>query len=226
MLVVAAFECRSETGTVLTQRDVRQQADELDRARRVRARGDGHPDGRLQPAARHRRRSAPAQFGLALAAAVLLLGCGRLGKLIVAGGRLNRRRPCRRSPRAEPRGRADLGGPMRIARSLPGVRALAGYRISWLRHDVVAGLVLSRCSCRRAWPTPSSPGCRRSPASTRRSLACSATRVFGPSRVLVLGPDSSVSPLIFATIAPAARRGGRPGARDRAGRDARAAGRA
>ena len=35
-------------------------------------------------------------------------------------------------------------------------------------------------------------------------LPASATRVFGPSRVLVLGPDSSVSPLIFAAIVPLA----------------------
>ena len=34
-------------------RHVRQQADELDAARRVRARGAGHPDGRLQPTAGH-----------------------------------------------------------------------------------------------------------------------------------------------------------------------------
>ena len=43
---------------------------------------------------------------------------------------------------------------------------------------------------------------RRSPGCTRRSPASSATRSSGPSRVLVLGPDSSVSPLIFAAIVP------------------------
>ena len=37
-----------------------------------------------------------------------------------------------------------------------------------------------RSSFRRAWPTPSWPGCRRSPASTRRSPAWSATRCSGP----------------------------------------------
>ena len=57
-------------------------------------------------------------------------------------------------------------------------------------------------SCPRAWPTPSWPACRPSPASTRPSPAWSATPIFGPSRVLVLGPDSSVSPLIFAAIMP------------------------
>ena len=37
-----------------------------------------------------------------------------------------------------------------------------------------------RSSFRRAWPTPSWPDCRRSPASTRRSPAWSATRCSGP----------------------------------------------
>ncbi len=45
--------------------------------------------------------------------------------------------------------------------------------------------------------------------------------IFGPSRVLVLGPDSSVSPLIFAAIIPLTATE-RPRHGDRAGRDARA----
>ena len=32
---------------------------------------------------------------------------------------------------------------MTVPRSIPGVRALRGYRASWLRHDVVAGIVLT-----------------------------------------------------------------------------------
>ncbi len=60
---------------------------------------------------------------------------------------------------------------------------------------------------------------RRSPASTPRSPASSGYAVFGPSRVLVLGPDSSVSPLIFAAITPLLVADD-PGKRDRAGRDA------
>jgi MFS superfamily sulfate permease-like transporter len=32
---------------------------------------------------------------------------------------------------------------MSLASAVPGARAIAGYRASWLRDDVVAGLVLS-----------------------------------------------------------------------------------
>ena len=32
---------------------------------------------------------------------------------------------------------------MTVSRWLPGARVLASYRISWLRRDVVAGIVLS-----------------------------------------------------------------------------------
>jgi MFS superfamily sulfate permease-like transporter len=30
-----------------------------------------------------------------------------------------------------------------ISRSLPGVRSLAGYHVTWLRRDVIAGVVLT-----------------------------------------------------------------------------------
>ena len=50
--------------------------------------------------------------------------------------------------------------------------------------------------------------------------------VFGPSRILVLGPDSSLGPMIAATILPIVGSGGEPRTRRRAGVDAGAAGRA
>ena len=43
---------------------------------------------------------------------------------------------------------------------------------------------------------------RRSPGFTRRSRCLVGYAIFGPSRILVLGPDSSVSPMIFAAIVP------------------------
>ena len=63
------------------ERYLRQLPHELDRARGDRARGAGHAAGRFQQAARHETLTA-GQFGLALAAAVLLLGLWELGKLI------------------------------------------------------------------------------------------------------------------------------------------------
>ena len=65
-----------------------------------------------------------------------------------------------------------------------------------------------RCSCwprswcRRAWPMRELAGL---PAVTGlyTTIACLiGYALFGPSRILVLGPDSSVAPLIFAAIVP------------------------
>ena len=90
-----------------------------------------------------------------------------------------------------------------LERWVPGVRVVRTYERSWLRAGPRRRASCSpRSSSRRAWRTPSSPGCRRSPASTRRSPACVGYALFGPSRVLVLGPDSSISPLILAAITP------------------------
>ena len=63
-LIVAALECRSETGTASDHGQLRQQADELGHARRVRPRRAHHPDGRLPPPARHHRdQPAPVRLG-------------------------------------------------------------------------------------------------------------------------------------------------------------------
>ena len=59
------------------------------------------------------------------------------------------------------------------------------------------------CWCPRGWPTPSWRACRRSPGSTPPSSACSPTP-FGPSPRLVLGPDSSLGPMIAAAVLPLA----------------------
>lgn len=39
--------------------------------------------------------------------------------------------------------------------------ALRGYKIEWLRHDVVAGAALFTVLVPRAWPTPRRPAFRR-----------------------------------------------------------------
>ena len=45
-------------------------------------------------------------------------------------------------------------------------------------------------------------GCPASTASTRPSCRCSPTRLFGPSRILVLGPDSALAAVILAVVLP------------------------
>ena len=54
-------------------------------------------------------------------------------------------------------------------------------------------------------------------------LCLLAYAVFGPSRILVLGPDSSLGPMIAATILPLVGGRRRPGAGGRARVDAGAA---
>jgi high affinity sulfate transporter 1 len=89
-----------------------------------------------------------------------------------------------------------------LARWVPGVAAVRSYRRGWLRSDVVAGLVLAAILVPQGMAYAELAGL---PAVTGlyTTIACLAGyAIFGPSRVLVLGPDSSVSPLIFAAIAP------------------------
>jgi high affinity sulfate transporter 1 len=89
-----------------------------------------------------------------------------------------------------------------IARIAPGLAHLRSYDRSWLRFDVVAGLVLAAILVPQGMAYAELAGL---PPVTGlyTTIACLvAYALVGPSRVLVLGPDSSVSPLIFAGIAP------------------------
>jgi high affinity sulfate transporter 1 len=97
-------------------------------------------------------------------------------------------------------GRSGESG--RIARFVPGVEAIRTYRRGWLRNDVVAGVVLAAILVPQGMAYAELAGL---PAVTGlyTTVACLVGyALMGPSRVLVLGPDSSVSPLIFAAIAP------------------------
>ena len=90
----------------------------------------------------------------------------------------------------------------RIARWVPGLRAIRGYERAWLRRDVVAGIVLAAILIPQGMAYAQLAGL---PAVTGlyTTVACLVGyAVFGPSRVLVLGPDSSISPLILAAITP------------------------
>jgi high affinity sulfate transporter 1 len=92
-------------------------------------------------------------------------------------------------------------------RWVPGIRAARGYRRPWLRSDLVAGLVLAAILVPQGMAYAELAGL---PAVTGlyTTIGCLVGyAIFGPSRVLVLGPDSSVSPLIFAAIVPLAAAG-------------------
>jgi high affinity sulfate transporter 1 len=97
-----------------------------------------------------------------------------------------------------------------VDRWVPGVAAARRYDRTWLRPDLVAGLVLAAILVPQGMAYAELAGL---PPVTGlyTTIACLVGyAVFGPSRVLVLGPDSSVSPMIFAAIAPLLVAGGDP----------------
>jgi high affinity sulfate transporter 1 len=85
---------------------------------------------------------------------------------------------------------------------VPGIRLARSYRRDWARADIVAGVVLAAILVPQGMAYAELAGL---PPVTGlyTTIACLVGyAIFGPSRVLVLGPDSSVSPLIFAAITP------------------------
>ena len=89
-------------------------------------------------------------------------------------------------------------------RWVPGVETLLRYDVHWLPKDVTAGLVLTTMlvPVGIAYATASGvPGINGLYATIVPLLAYA---VFGPSRILVLGPDSSLAAVILAVVAPLA----------------------
>ena len=87
-------------------------------------------------------------------------------------------------------------------RWLPGLQTLRRYEVAWLRHDIVAGLVLTTMlvPVGIAYAVASGvPGIYGLYATIVPLLAYA---LFGPSRVLVLGPDSSLAAVILAVVLP------------------------
>lgn len=87
-------------------------------------------------------------------------------------------------------------------RHVPGLALLRSYQRSWLRHDVAAGLILAAILVPQGMAYAELAGL---PAVTGlyTTVACLVGYAFmGPSRILVLGPDSAVSPLILAATLP------------------------
>ncbi|HEY3517185.1 MAG TPA: sulfate permease [Gammaproteobacteria bacterium] len=91
-----------------------------------------------------------------------------------------------------------------LKRWVPGLQVLGHYKAEWLPRDVMAGLVLTTMlvPVGIAYATASGvPGIYGLYATIVPLLAYA---LFGPSRILVLGPDSSLAAVILAVILPLA----------------------
>jgi high affinity sulfate transporter 1 len=87
-------------------------------------------------------------------------------------------------------------------RWFPGLSALRHYRAAWLHHDIVAGIVLTTMlvPVGIAYAAASGvPGIYGLYATIVPLLAYAAV---GPSRILVLGPDSSLAAVILGVVLP------------------------
>ena len=89
-----------------------------------------------------------------------------------------------------------------IARAAPGVHTLLTYQRRWLRQDLVAGLVLTALLVPQGMAYAELAGLPPITGLYTTILCLVGYAVFGPSRVLVLGPDSALGPMIAATVIP------------------------
>jgi high affinity sulfate transporter 1 len=101
--------------------------------------------------------------------------------------------------RRNDQGPSDQAGWLRW---MPGLRTLLRYEAGWLRHDLVAGLVLATMlvPVGIAYAVASGlPGIYGLYATVVPLLIYA---VFGPSRILVLGPDSALAAVILSVVVP------------------------
>ena len=87
-------------------------------------------------------------------------------------------------------------------RWLPGVRTLLQYERAWLRDDLVAGLVLTAVLVPVGIAYAVAAGVPAIAGLYATIFGLLAYALFGPSRVLVLGPDSALVALVLGVVLP------------------------
>lgn len=85
-------------------------------------------------------------------------------------------------------------------RWLPGLRTLRSYETSWLRHDIVAGLVLTMMLVPVGIAYAEASGIPGINGLYATIVPLLAYALFGPSRILVLGPDSALAAVILSVV--------------------------
>lgn len=106
--------------------------------------------------------------------------------------------------------RHDGHGVLAHVRSVPGIRAAKSYRRAWLPKDLVAGVVLTTLLVPQGMAYAELAGLPAITGLYTSMLCLLGYAVFGPSRILVLGPDSSLGPMIAATVLPLVAADGDP----------------
>src|SRR6516165_410587 len=92
---------------------------------------------------------------------------------------------------------------------LPGVDTFRRYEATWLPHDIFAGLVLATMLVPVGIAYAAASGLPGIHGLYATIVPLLAYAVFGPSRIIVLGPDSALAAVILGVVMPLA--GGDPG---------------
>jgi high affinity sulfate transporter 1 len=93
-----------------------------------------------------------------------------------------------------------VAGPARI--HLPGIEMVRTYRRAWLPDDLVAGLVLTAVLVPVGMGYAEAAGLPAITGLYATIVPLLVYALLGPSRILVLGPDSSLAAIIAATVVP------------------------
>ena len=91
-----------------------------------------------------------------------------------------------------------------VRRAAPGLATLLAYRRDWLAHDVVAGLVLTAVLIPVGMGYAAAAGLPAIHGLYATIVPLAVYALLGPSRIMVLGPDSTLTAVIAATVLPLA----------------------
>jgi high affinity sulfate transporter 1 len=109
-----------------------------------------------------------------------------------------------RGPMAEPEPAATVQRRSRWLQRVPGLVTLREYRREWLPHDLAAGAVLTAILVPVGMGYAQASGVPALYGLYATIVPLLAYALFGPSRILVLGPDSTLAAVIAAIIVPLA----------------------
>lgn len=87
-------------------------------------------------------------------------------------------------------------------RWVPGLHTIETYQAAWLKHDITAGFVLTTMLVPVGIAYAEASGVPGIYGLYATIIPLLAYALFGPSRILVLGPDSSLAAVILAVVLP------------------------
>ncbi len=87
-------------------------------------------------------------------------------------------------------------------RWVPGLQTIRHYKASWLTKDIAAGLVLATMLVPVGIAYAEASGVPGIHGLYATIIPLLVYALFGPSRIMVLGPDSSLAAIILAVVLP------------------------